>query len=89
MSTAVLGKKVRRNVPRRNDRKKSADGGAMVGGLVWGLGRTVVTFGEAAGAHGRLVALGLTPHVTAAPLPAGRPLSQRAQRGLQGGSRPL
>ena len=43
MSTAVLGKKVRRNVSRRNDRKKSADGGAMVGGLVWGLGRTVVT----------------------------------------------
>ena len=43
MSTAVLGKKVRRNVSRRNDRKKSADGGAMVGGLVSGLGRTVVT----------------------------------------------
>lgn len=43
MTTAVLGRKVRRNVPRRSERKKPVDGGAMVGGLAQGLGRTVLT----------------------------------------------
>jgi len=42
VSTAVLGKKIRRNVSRRSDRKKPVNGGAVVGGFVLGLGRTVV-----------------------------------------------
>lgn len=43
MTTAVLGRKVRRNVARRSDRWKPVDGGAMVGGFALGLGRTVLT----------------------------------------------
>lgn len=43
MSTAVLGKKVRRNVHRKTERRKPVDAGAMVGGVVLGLGRTVFT----------------------------------------------
>lgn len=43
MSTAVLGKKVRRNVPRKVDRRKPVKTGEVVGGVVLGLGRTVFT----------------------------------------------
>ena len=43
MSTAVLGKKVRRNVPRKTDRRKPVNTGEVVGGFVLGLGRTVFT----------------------------------------------
>ena len=41
MNTAVIGKKVRRNVPRRKVRKQPVDKGAMLGGLLLGLCRTV------------------------------------------------
>jgi cell division protein FtsQ len=43
MSTAVLGKKVRRNVPRKIERRKPVRTGEVVGGVVLGLGRTVFT----------------------------------------------
>ena len=43
MSTAVLGRKVRRNVHRKAERRKPVDTGAMVGGVCLGLGRTVFT----------------------------------------------
>ena len=43
MSTAVLGRKVRRNVHRKAERRKPVDTGAMVGGVFLGLGRTVFT----------------------------------------------
>jgi cell division protein FtsQ len=43
VSTAVLGKKVRRNVPRKVDRRKPVKTGEVVGGVVLGLGRTVFT----------------------------------------------
>jgi cell division protein FtsQ len=38
-----LGKKVRRNVPRKVDRRKPVKTGEVVGGVVLGLGRTVFT----------------------------------------------
>jgi cell division protein FtsQ len=41
MSTAVLGKKVRRNVHRKTERRKPVETGAVVGGVFLGLGRTV------------------------------------------------
>jgi len=41
VSTAVLGKKIRRNVPRRKERKQSVNTGAVLGGFFLGLGRTV------------------------------------------------
>ena len=41
MSTAVMGKKIRRNVARSKDRKQPVDKGAVLGGLLLGLGRTV------------------------------------------------
>ena len=43
MSTAVLGKKVRRNVPRKVDRRKPVKTGDVVGGVLSGLGRTLFT----------------------------------------------
>ncbi len=42
MNTAVLGRKARRNVPRRAERRKPVDGGAVVGSLAMGFGRTVL-----------------------------------------------
>lgn len=42
MNTAVLGRKARRNVPRRPERRKPVDGGAVVGSLAMGFGRTVL-----------------------------------------------
>ncbi|MBP9944646.1 MAG: FtsQ-type POTRA domain-containing protein, partial [Desulfomicrobium sp.] len=41
MSTAVLGKKIRRNVPRRKARTQPVDKGVMLGGLLLGLFRAV------------------------------------------------
>ena len=41
MNTAVLGKKMRRNVPRRKVRKQPVDRGAALGGFLLGLCRTV------------------------------------------------
>jgi cell division protein FtsQ len=41
VSTAVLGKKIRRNVPRRKERRLPVDKGAVLGGLLLGLGRTI------------------------------------------------
>lgn len=46
MSTAVLGKKVRRNVHRSVERRKPVDTGAVVGGVALGLVRTVVTMAQ-------------------------------------------
>ena len=43
MNTAVLGKKMRRNVPRRKVRKQPVDKGAVLGGFFLGLWRTVFT----------------------------------------------
>jgi len=43
MSSAVMGRKVRRNVSKRTDRKRPVSKGAVVGGVFWGLGKTVVT----------------------------------------------
>lgn len=41
MNTAVMGKKIRRNVARRKERKQPVNTGAVLGGLLLGLGRTV------------------------------------------------
>lgn len=41
MNTAVMGKKIRRNVARRKERKHPVNTGAVLGGLLLGLGRTV------------------------------------------------
>lgn len=43
MNTAVLGKKMRRNVPRRKVRKQPVNKGAVLGGFFLGLCRTVFT----------------------------------------------
>lgn len=43
MNTAVIGKKVRRNVPRRKSREQTASAGAVLGGFLLGLCRTVMT----------------------------------------------
>ena len=42
MNTAVIGKKVRRNVPRRKNREQIASAGAVFGGFVLGLCRTIM-----------------------------------------------
>lgn len=42
MNTAVIGKKVRRNVPRRKTREQTANAGAMLGGFIFGLCRTIL-----------------------------------------------
>ncbi|MBU4526002.1 MAG: FtsQ-type POTRA domain-containing protein [Desulfomicrobium sp.] len=42
MNTAVMGKKVRRNVPRRKTREQTANAGAMLGGFIFGLCRTIL-----------------------------------------------
>ncbi len=41
MNTAVLGKKIRRNVPRRKEHRQIVNTGAVLGGFLLGLGRTV------------------------------------------------
>jgi len=57
MSTAVLGKKVRRNVPRKVDRRKPVKTGEVVGGVVAGLGRTMFTLTQWVLGLGFLVAV--------------------------------
>ncbi len=57
MSTAVLGKKVRRNVPRKTERRKPVRTGEVVGGVVLGLGRTVFTLTQWILGMGLLVAV--------------------------------
>jgi cell division protein FtsQ len=42
VNTAVIGKKVRRNVPRRKNREQIASAGAVFGGFVLGLCRTIM-----------------------------------------------
>jgi len=43
VNTAVMGKKIRRNVPRRKNREQAANAGAVLGGFILGLGRTIMT----------------------------------------------
>jgi len=43
MNVAVMGKRVRRNIPKRTERKKSVTTGELVNGFAVGLGRTVTT----------------------------------------------
>jgi cell division protein FtsQ len=42
MNTAVMGKKVRRNVPRCKNREQAASAGAILGGFILGLCRTIM-----------------------------------------------
>ncbi|MDO9584143.1 MAG: FtsQ-type POTRA domain-containing protein [Desulfomicrobium sp.] len=42
MNTEVMGKKIRRNVPRRKTREQTANAGAMLGGFILGLCRTTL-----------------------------------------------
>jgi cell division protein FtsQ len=42
VNTAVIGKKVRRNVPRRKNREQTVSAGAVFGGFVLGLCRTIM-----------------------------------------------
>lgn len=42
MNTAVIGKKVRRNVPRRKNREQTVSAGTVLGGFILGLCRTIM-----------------------------------------------